>query len=109
MPNSEQNINLRESIARIDERTLTLLKAHEDFRDTLRDQMNNIYNDVEKHYTKKADFEPVRKLVFGFVGFMLISIGGMFIGIIVKNNSSAHDTSLQKQIEHSVIKPPLAK
>jgi hypothetical protein len=89
--------NVREMIARIDERTSALLTSHGDLRTEIKDHVDTIYADVEKHYTKKADFDPVRKLVFGFVGFMLISIGGMFIGLIVKTNSHADVPSIQKQ------------
>lgn len=109
---SAADISLREAIARIDERTLTLLKSHDqlrtkldEHREALDGHIDNVYSDVEKHYAKKADFDPVRKLVFGFVGFMLLSIGGMFIGLIVKSNTSAHEAPvISKVLPPSIIK-----
>lgn len=112
MPVSDQN--LRETIARIDERTLALLKSHDQLRESLDEHIDNIYNDVEKHYTKRSEFDPIRKLVFGFVGFMLLSLGGMFIGLIVKSNSSI---ALERESAPAIIKhmpealrpPPFSK
>lgn len=106
MPNPDAN--LRETIARIDERTLALLKSHDDLKDTLSNHIDHIYEDMEKNYTKRADFDPVRKLVFGFVGFMLLSIGGMFIGLIVKSNTSAHESTPAIHMPHipESVRPP---
>jgi len=106
---TDPNINIRELIARIDERTLTLLKSHESLKVTLESQVDHLYTDIEKHYTKRSDFEPVKKLVFGFVGFILLSVGGMFIGLIVKSNNAASmepPPAIMRQVAPSMPKEP---
>lgn len=89
-------------IARIDERTKALQESLGEFKDTVEKRLDDISELIDEHYTKKADFDPIKKIVYGFVGFLLLSMGGMFIAVIVRSNNLPMEVST---INHSIIKP----
>lgn len=85
-----------QTLARVDERTKSIQYDIIQLREQLKD-IDNINSKqhaemlvaVDKNYTKKAEFDPIKKLVYGFVGFLLLSIGGMFIALITKQQTAA--------------------
>lgn len=88
MPNSKETCDL---IARVDERTLAIQDDLKNIRETMRDttsSLNDHINSTERHldgkfrdletdFVKREEFDPIKKLVYGFAGFLLLSIGGM--------------------------------
>lgn len=102
MAGSDFDLN-KDLLARLDERTRALQDDMKIIKEKLDDTSDDIYNTMDKHYTKRADFEPIKKLVYGFVGFLLLSIGGMFIGLLLRSNSLPMDVSLP--LNPSIIRP----
>ena len=99
----------KELLARVDERTKSIQGDIVKFRDDLRlsfaslsdkirdtenrqtekyeenkENIDEIKSLIDTHYTKKTEFDPIKKIVYGFVGFLLLSIGGMFIAVIAR-------------------------
>ncbi len=99
----------KELLARVDERTKAIQTDIAKFRDDLKNSFYSLsdkirdtetravakYDDnkkdieeikrmLDKDYTKKNEFDPIKKIVYGFVGFLLLSIGGMFIAVIAR-------------------------
>ena len=60
-------------LVRVDERTLHTIG--------LVDKLTDM---VESAYVTKSEFNPVRSVVYGMVGFMLISCLGAIIAMIIK-------------------------
>jgi len=104
----------KELLARVDERTKSIQADISKFREDLKTNFSNLSDKIrdteirnatkfdetsqdideikemiDTHYIKKTEFDPIRKIVYGFVGFLLLSIGGMFIAIIARPGSIA--------------------
>lgn len=43
----------------------------------------DIKTNVEHGYVTKDEFEPVRKLVYGLVGIILVAVVGALVGLVV--------------------------
>jgi hypothetical protein len=93
MPTSPLNTELIALVNRIDERTELMQKTVDDLKESVDKHYDEVYATMDKHYTKKAEFEPIRKIVFGFVCFLLLSIGGMFVSVVVKSNTLPAEVS----------------
>jgi hypothetical protein len=88
------NAEMLALVNRLDERTEQMQRTVENLERTVDKHYDEVYSRMDQHYTKKADFEPIRKLVFGFVGFILLSMGGMFVSIVVKSNNVPAEVSI---------------
>jgi ABC-type phosphate transport system permease subunit len=62
-----------EMLYRIDERTSTLCKDFEEFKDM-----------VNGAFISRAEFEPVRKLVYGLVTLILTTVFGSILALVIK-------------------------
>jgi tetrahydromethanopterin S-methyltransferase subunit B len=51
--------------------------------DTLIDEMKGVKDCLEKKYVRKDVFEPVKNIVYGFVGLILIAVAGALISLVV--------------------------
>lgn len=83
-------------LARLDERTIAINRTLQELNVTLAEVERKIHQidrdreetkqemmkDIDHAYVKKSDYVPVKQLVYGFVVFMLLSIGGMFITMV---------------------------
>jgi len=99
----------KELLARVDERTKSIQSDIGKFRDDLKnsffalsekikdnenrqtekyeenkEDIEEVKKLIDTHYIKKTEFDPIRKIVYGFVGFLLLSMGGMFIAVIAR-------------------------
>lgn len=102
----------KELLARVDERTRSIQDDIINFRNELknsfqslserikdteirqsirheenRKEIDSLNELIDKDYIKKTEFEPIKKIVYGFVGFLLLSLGGMFIALLTKQPS----------------------
>ncbi len=50
---------------------------------------------LQRDCVKKSDFDPVRRLVYGFVAFVLLVVGGMFVTVLVKSGTAPTPTTTQ--------------
>ena len=46
--------------------------------------LQNNQNEILKHYVRKSDFEPVRNLVYGMVGLILVAFASALIVLVIK-------------------------
>lgn len=47
------------------------------------DEIKKLFKDLKKNYVTRAEFEPVKKLVYGLVALILIAVAGAVIGLVV--------------------------
>ena len=50
----------------------------------VRELLDRTADELKRTVLTKAEFEPVKKLVYGMVGFLLLSVGGMVISFMSK-------------------------
>lgn len=50
----------------------------------VKDKLDSIDNKVSSHYVSKEEFEPVKKLVYGVVGLILVAFVGGVVSLVVK-------------------------
>ena len=73
MPENETTENAM--LARIDERTSTLVRDIEEIKEAL-----------NAKYVTHAEFDPVKKLVYGMVGLVMVAVVGALISLVVKGH-----------------------
>lgn len=49
----------------------------------IRAKVDSIETKVEQHYVMRAEFDPIKKLVYGFVGLVLIAVSTALIALVV--------------------------
>lgn len=70
---AQSNDAFAEMLYRIDERTSTLVRDFEEFKDL-----------VNGAFITRNEFEPVKKLVYGLVTMILTGVMGAVIGLVIK-------------------------
>lgn len=87
----------KEMLARVDERTHTILNDFKEMRidlknhitvfdKSLEDHVNKLENfkkEIENSYVKKETFSPIQKLVYSFVGLVLVAFASVLISQII--------------------------
>ena len=46
--------------------------------------VKDIKQDLEKNYVTRMEFEPVKKVIYGLVGIILVAVVGAVIALVVK-------------------------
>lgn len=49
----------------------------------IKQKLDSIETQVTSHYITKDEFEPVKRLVYGMVGLILIAVVGALVNIVV--------------------------
>jgi hypothetical protein len=79
------------SIVRLGERIGFMEEKIKDVKDEvgkLIDALDKYQEKATTLYVTKADFEPIRKLVYGAVGLILVTVLSAFMLLVVKSNTS---------------------
>lgn len=63
-------------VARLDERTKSMVETME--------RMEKEFLDKEKNFVTRAEFLPVKIVVYGFVGLALAAVMGALISVVIK-------------------------
>jgi hypothetical protein len=50
----------------------------------MKNQITELRDHLEEKYVSRAEFDPVKKIVFGGVGFVLVAVLGALVALIVK-------------------------
>ena len=50
----------------------------------IRQDIQEIKEQLKDHFVTEEEFEPVRKLVYGLVAVILMGVGGAILGLIIK-------------------------
>lgn len=75
-----QEADMLETLYRIDERTMNLSK---DFTG-LKEDFTGLKETVENGYLQRAEFEPVKKLVYGLVTMILSTVMLALLALVVR-------------------------
>lgn len=49
----------------------------------IKEKLNAVDQKVSTHYVSKEEFEPIRKIVYGVVGLILIAVVGALLALVV--------------------------
>ena len=72
--------NVEALLARIDERT-----KHTDTRITdLTTQINGLDTKMDSHFVTKTEFDPVKRVVYGLVTFLLLAFAAAIVALVFK-------------------------
>jgi len=47
-------------------------------------QLDTIDNKVSTHYVTREEFEPIKKIVYGLVGLILVAVVGAVVSLVLK-------------------------
>lgn len=50
----------------------------------VKDKLDSIDNKVSSHYVSKEEFEPIKKIVYGLVGLILVAVVGAVLSLVVR-------------------------
>lgn len=53
----------------------------------IKTSLSNIDSKVSNQYVSKAEFNPIQRIVYGFVAIALLAIGGALINLVVTGGS----------------------
>jgi len=115
----------KEMLARVDERTRTILEDFKEMRNDLKNHIvfsdrrfdktieeqdskidilkretslkfETIKKDFDSTYVRKENFTPIQKIVYGFIGLILIAFAGAIISpvFVTKNSNTDKQSSL---------------
>lgn len=49
----------------------------------IKEKLNAVDTKVSQNYVSKEEFEPVRKIVYGLVGLILIAVVGALVALVI--------------------------
>ena len=49
----------------------------------IKEKLNAVDNKVSSHYVSKEEFEPIKKIVYGMVGLILVAVVGALVALVV--------------------------
>ena len=50
----------------------------------MKDKLDSVDQKVSTHYVSREEFEPIKKIVYGMVGLILVAVVGALISLVVK-------------------------
>lgn len=53
--------------------------------DNIEEKVTNIEKKLEGHYVTKDEFEPIKKIVYGMVGLILVAVVGALLALVIIN------------------------
>lgn len=55
--------------------------------DEVKEQLNGMDTRLSSHYITKEEFEPVKKIVYGLVGVILLAVVGAVVSLVLTNGA----------------------
>lgn len=52
----------------------------------MKDKVDDVDVKLSSHYVSKEEFEPVKKIVYGLVGLILVAVVGAVISLVVRGS-----------------------
>lgn len=49
----------------------------------IKEKLNAVDTKVSTHYISKEEFEPIKKIVYGMVGLILVAVVGALVALVV--------------------------
>lgn len=50
----------------------------------VKDKLDSIDDKVSSHYVSKEEFEPIKKIVYGLTGLILVAVVGAMVSLVVR-------------------------
>lgn len=50
----------------------------------MKDKLDNVDLKISTHYVSREEFEPIKKIVYGMVGLILVAVVGALVSLVVK-------------------------
>ncbi len=76
--NGKRSVSNAVLLAAIDERTKNMEVVICDFKKDFK----GFKDEIQGNYVRKEEFDPVRKVVFGLIAFILLSFAGAVVALI---------------------------
>jgi hypothetical protein len=51
----------------------------------IKDKLNSVDQKVSTHYITREEFEPIKKIVYGLVGLILVAVVGAVVSLVVRS------------------------
>lgn len=53
--------------------------------DSFEKKLDSVDEKLNSHYVSKEEFEPIKKVVYGLVGLILIAVAGAVVSLVITN------------------------
>ena len=80
---AEQRDNTEQLLARIDERTARTERDVTDLRVEMRKGLSELKSESISNFVTRQEFQPVRAIVYGMVGVMMLAVLGALLALVV--------------------------
>ena len=80
---AEQRDNTEQLLARIDERTARTERDVTDLRAEMRKGLSDLKGEAVANFVTRQEFQPVRAIVYGMVGVMMLAVLGALLALVV--------------------------
>ena len=50
----------------------------------MKDKLDGVDQKISTHYVSREEFEPIKKIVYGMVGLVLVAVVGALVSLVVK-------------------------
>ena len=50
----------------------------------VKDKLDSVDQKISLHYVSREEFEPIKKIVYGMVGLILVAVVGALLSLVVK-------------------------
>jgi predicted nuclease with TOPRIM domain len=94
---NSDNSRFEGQLARLDEKVKSIddkISSIQKNIDRLIDTFDKYEERMEENFVSKLEYEPVKKLVYGAVSFILITVLGAFMVLVVKSNNFSSETKV---------------
>jgi hypothetical protein len=57
----------------------------------LEQKIDSRFDRIEEQFVRKSEFEPIKAVVYGMVGLILLSVLGAMVAVVVKSTAAASE------------------
>lgn len=69
------------TIKQSDETNIALIQKDISY---MKEKLDSVDNKVSTHYVSKEEFEPIKKIVYGLTGLILVAVVGAMVSLVVR-------------------------
>lgn len=51
----------------------------------MKDKLDNVDQKISTHYVSRDEFEPIKRIVYGMVGLILIAVVGALVSLVIRS------------------------
>lgn len=60
-----------------------MVKGFNDIRSTIESGFDELRKELKSEYVTKAEFEPVKRVVYGLIGIILVAVVGAIVALVL--------------------------